>query len=115
MKITILIFVAAFIISCNSKHEQTKEVKVEGYTYADVTAQDSLLYKAWGKYPKDFKTISDWFKDDLLPLFMLHRGFKKEDADAFVEGVVFTHKDGRMAKLRRDMFDWFEGERHKEN
>ena len=30
----------------------------------------------------------------------------------FVEGIVFTHPDGRMAKLRRDMFDWYEGRRH---
>ena len=32
----------------------------------------------------------------------------------FVEGVIFTHPDGRMAKLRRDMFEWFKGAKHKE-
>jgi hypothetical protein len=32
--------------------------------------------------------------------------------NGFVEGIVFTHPDGRMAKLRRDMFDWFTGRRH---
>ena len=32
----------------------------------------------------------------------------------FVEGVVFTHPDGRMAKLRKDMFDWHKGPRHKD-
>jgi len=31
----------------------------------------------------------------------------KGDREGFVEGVVFTHPDGRMAKLRVDMFDWY--------
>ena len=71
--------------------------------------QKHLRYKSWGKYPKDFKTISEWFKE-LMPLFTLRTG----DKEGFVEGIVFTHPDGRMAKLRKDMFDWFKGERHKE-
>jgi hypothetical protein len=32
----------------------------------------------------------------------------------FVEGIVFTHPDGRMAKLRRDMYPWYLGRQHKE-
>ena len=71
-------------------------------------AQKHLRYKSWGKYPKDFETISDWFEKDLLPLYALMKG----DKQGFVEGIVFTHPDGRMAKLRRDMFDWYSGERH---
>ena len=70
-------------------------------------AQKHLRYKSWGKYPKDFDTISDWFKE-LLPLYSSMRG----DREGFVEGIVFTHPDGRMAKLRRDMFDWYKGRRH---
>ena len=73
-------------------------------------AQEYLKYKSWGKYPKDFETISTWFKDGLMPLFALRHG----DKQGFVEGIVFTHPDGRMAKLRRDMFEWYEGKRHKE-
>jgi len=46
-----------------------------------------------------------------MPLYMLKKGVK----DGFVEGVVFTHPDGRMAKLRRDMFDWFKGKSHHRN
>jgi len=67
-----------------------------------------LSYKSWGKYPKTYDAISEWFKD-LMPLFNMsvHHG-----ESGFVEGVVFTHPDGRMAKLRRDMFSWFAGERH---
>lgn len=70
--------------------------------------QKTLKYKSWGQYPKTFEAISEWFKD-LMPLFALHLGQKEE---GFVEGIVFTHPDGRMAKLRRDMFDWYSGQQH---
>jgi len=69
-----------------------------------------LRYKSWGKYPKDFNTLSKWFQEGLLPLYAGHVGSNSK----FVEGIVFTHTDGRMAKLRCDMFDWFKGARHKE-
>lgn len=69
-----------------------------------------LTYKTWGKYPKDFETISAWFRDGLFPLFSASKGNKS----GFVEGVVFHHPDGRMAKLRRDMFGWYKGVRHGE-
>ena len=67
--------------------------------------QKEYKYKSWGKYPKDFESISEWFKN-LKPLFG-----RKYNSD-YVEGIVFTHPDGRMAKLRRDMFDWYKGKRH---
>jgi len=72
---------------------------------------DRLHYKSWGKYPKTFESISEWFKT-LMPLFYMsqHNGEL-----GFVEGVVFTHPDGRMAKLRIDMFDWHTGRAHKQN
>jgi len=65
--------------------------------------QKHLKYKSWGKYPKDFKTISEWFKNDLIPLYASIQGNREK---GFVEGIVFTHPDGRMAKLRRNMFKW---------
>jgi hypothetical protein len=71
-------------------------------------AQEHLKYKSWGKYPKDFDTISNWFKDDLFSLYYIR--LHKEKVPP--EGVVFVHPDGRMAKLRRDMFSWFEGDSH---
>ena len=70
-------------------------------------AREHLAYKSWGKYPKTFEAISEWFKT-LMPLYALKRG----DKEGFVEGVVFTHPDGRMAKLRKDMFEWWTGARH---
>lgn len=72
-------------------------------------AQKNLRYESWGKYPKTFESISEWFKT-LMPLYCGHVG----SSSKFVEGVVFTHPDGRMAKLRIDMFDWYDGPVHKE-
>jgi len=72
-------------------------------------AQKHLRYKSWGKYPKDFKTISDWFREDLFSLYYnMVNGMRKPN-EGFVEGIVFTSPDGKMAKLRRDMFDWHGG------
>jgi len=75
----------------------------------DGFCQKHLKYKCWGKYPKTFESISEWFKE-LMPLYTSMKG----DKEGFVEGIVFTHPDGRMAKLRRDMFDFYKGGRHKD-
>ncbi len=79
--------------------------KIQGHLWIPFSTfcQKHLKYKSWGKYPKDFKTLSEWFKNDLIPLYASMQG----DREGFVEGVVFTHPDGRFAKLRRDMFDWY--------
>ena len=86
--------------------------KIKGHLWVpfETYAKEHLRYKSWGKYPKDFQTISNWFKDELLPLFALKKGNKQ----GFVEGVVFYRKNGEMAKLRRDMFEWFKGKKHKD-
>ena len=79
-------------------------------------AQKHLRYKSWGKYPKDFQTISNWFEKDLIPLYASMVHGEEGRKSGFVEGVIFLHPDGRMAKLRRDMFPfWYEqeGKSHK--
>ena len=98
--------------------------KIKGHLWIPFStyAQKHLRYKSWGKYPKDFNTISEWLKD-LMPLYSLMSGSGSEimkdgkktgKYNGFVEGIVFTHPDGRYAKLRRDMFSWYKGYRHKE-
>jgi hypothetical protein len=73
-------------------------------------ARKKLAYKSWGKYPKTFEALSDWFKDGLNSLFMMQRGVLNQPA----EGIVFHNPNtGEMAKLRRDMFDWYNEKRHK--
>ena len=97
-------------------------------------------YKSYGKYSVEYDGISDWFKGGLFSLFyaLMHGIDDLNEASVsngvFVEGIVFVHPnfDGHvgtadlettatethdnvavpLAKLRRDMFDWFEGERH---
>lgn len=61
-------------------------------------------WKSWisNKYPKDFAAISSWFKD-LPSLFTKKYGTNP----GLAEGIVFWHPDGRVAKLRRDMFEWY--------
>ena len=71
---------------------------------------EHMAYKSWGKYPKTYEAVSKWFRDDIFSLFIRKRGGEI----AFPEGVVFVHPDGRMAKLRRDMFDWWTGRGHGE-
>ena len=83
--------------------------KIKGHLWIpfQTFGQKHLRYKCWGKYPKTFESISEWFKE-LMPLYTSMKG----DRNGFVEGIVFTHPDGRMAKLRIDMFKHFKGDRH---
>jgi hypothetical protein len=92
----------------NNHYQMTEHLWVPFATYC----KPNLRYTSWGKYPKDFQTISDWFRYSLHSLyFQRHNPGQK----VFAEGVVFYHPDGRMAKLRRNMFDWWDGPRHKRN
>lgn len=70
---------------------------------------DKCHWKSWinNKYPKTYESISGWFKT--LGSLFTERVFKKQ---VLAEGLVFYHPDGRRAKLRRDMFDWYDGPRH---
>lgn len=74
--------------------------------------QTKYSYNSWGKYPKTFEAISEWFEKDIFSLYIKMTQNGKTE---FPEGIVFTKKStGQMAKLRRDMFSWYSGTRHKE-
>ena len=99
---------------------QGNPYKIDGHLWVpfETYAQNHLAYKSWngGKYQKDFQTISNWFENDLFSLFMARTQSSKGNmCKVFPEGVVFVKPStGQMAKLRRDMFHWFSGVRHKD-
>jgi len=67
------------------------------------------FWKSWSqrRYPRNYNSISRWFEE--LPSLFNQR-MKLDDIRA--EGLVFYRKNGTMAKLRRDMFDWHQGKKH---
>ena len=73
------------------KKVQSNPMEIEGHLWIPFSSysRNHLAYKSWGKYPKDFDTISKWFKDDLFSLFYRRREGKIKKP----EGVVFTHPD----------------------
>jgi hypothetical protein len=89
--------------------------KIKGQLWIpfETYAREHLAYKSWGKYPKTYETISEWLHNDIFSLFIARH---QEGAKQFPEGIVFVKTStGQMAKLRRDMYDWYDGTRHKEN
>lgn len=78
-------------------------------------AESKLMYTSFYEHDRTFENWSSWFKDYLFSLMARKYAVDKEKK-VFAEGVVFYHPDGiRMAKLRRDMFDWYTGKQHGEN
>ena len=71
----------------------------------------NLKYNSWGKYPKNWESINQWFKNGLIPLFysQIHGiSFKDAKNKCQPEGIVFTDiKTNKMAKIRYDMFEWY--------
>lgn len=97
----------------NNPHQVDKHYWIPFQKYA----QKHLEYNSYGEYDTDFDSISHWFKEELFSLFHArwhNTGLEEAKVanGAFCEGIMFTHPDGRMAKLRRDMFEWYDGERH---
>lgn len=69
-------------------------------------------YKSFHDYDKTFANLSKWFKNDLFSL--MYR--KLHGIVVQPEGAVFYQPStGKMAKLRRDMFDWYKGDYYKKS
>ncbi len=86
--------------------------KLQGHLWVPlVYLRDHCRWHTWeaNKYPKTYEAISEWFKN--MPS-LFNQKMKLPEAQA--EGLVFYHSDGRMAKIRRDMFPWHTGARHGE-
>lgn len=77
-------------------------------------AVKDLAYRSFHEHDRNFKNWSDWFQSGLLSRYYTKRASKTGATDqVMAEGVVFynfrrrAEKKTWMAKLRRDMFDWF--------
>lgn len=105
--------------------EQSGEVigpKVQGNPYQLIVhewypfekAVNDLRYRSFHEHERTFDNWSSWFKDGLLSRYFTKRASKlKLETKVMAEGVVFTNLERKgegktwMAKLRRDMFDWY--------
>ena len=105
--------------------EQAGEVigpKVQGNPYKlDVhewypfeLAIDRLRYKSFHEHERTFANWNTWFKDGLFSRYYTKRASKLGlTGQVMAEGVVFYNLKRKaerqiwMAKLRRDMFDWY--------
>ena len=74
----------------------------------------SLSYRSFHEHARTFDNWNSWFRDGLHSRFYRKIASKKGLEDhVFAEGVVFYNLKRKaaghvfMAKLRRDMFDWF--------
>ena len=81
-------------------------------------AISSLRYKSFDDHERNFDNWSSWFKDWLFSRFYTKRASKLGlDDKVMAEGIIFYNlkrkQEGKkwMAKLRRDMFDWFYSEK----
>jgi hypothetical protein len=77
-------------------------------------AANDLRYRSWHEHERTFANLSSWFKDWLHSRYYQKIATKKGiDDKVFAEGVVFynfkrkAENQSYMAKLRRDMFDWY--------
>jgi hypothetical protein len=73
-----------------------------------------LRYQSFHEHERTFDNWSSWFKDWLHSRYFTKLASKKgSDEKVFAEGVVFYNLKRKaedkvwMAKLRRDMFDWY--------
>jgi hypothetical protein len=74
----------------------------------------ALRYRSFDEHARNFENWSSWFKDYLFSRYFQKRASKmKWDDKVMAEGVVFYNLRRKaeqktwLAKLRRDMFDWF--------
>jgi hypothetical protein len=82
--------------------------------YPFEAAIERLRFKSFHEHERTFDNWSGWFKEWLFSRYYTKRAAKLGLEDkVMAEGVVFynlkrkAQKEKWMAKLRRDMFDWY--------
>jgi len=91
---------------------QANPLKLDNHIwYPFEKAIKHLKYKSFHQHERTFENLNSWFKDHLRSLHHSKRvGYENAE---FAEGVIFynlkrkAENKTHMAKLRRDMFDWF--------
>lgn len=93
-------------------HCQGNPYKLDNHVWYPFTvACEQLKYKSFNYHDRTFKKLSHWFRYHLKSLHHARRvGFQEA---VFAQGIIFYNLKRRdqglpyMAKLRRDMFDWY--------
>ncbi|MDC0980293.1 RNA ligase family protein [Bdellovibrionales bacterium] len=73
----------------------------------------ALTYKSFDEHERNFENWSSWFKNFLRSRYFMKTHKVSFGESVFAEGVIFYNLRRRdegkswMAKLRRDMFDWY--------
>jgi hypothetical protein len=82
--------------------------------YPFVKTIENLSYRSFLEHDRTFENLSNWFKDHLHSRLYTKKASKLGiDKKVFAEGVIFYNLKRKqaglsyMAKLRRDMFDWY--------
>jgi len=97
-----------------------QEFIAEVFSTHDFVRDDTVIEIGPMKPQLVFEEISELFKS-LWSVFKRSRKVSGEISDVTAdlpftglaaEGIVFYSPDGKMAKLRRDMFDWYTGRTH---
>ncbi|MBF0362212.1 MAG: hypothetical protein HQK49_14445 [Oligoflexia bacterium] len=76
-------------------------------------AIEVLRYTSFDKHERNFDNWSSWFKDFLRSRYYMKLHKCQLEESVFAEGVIFYNLKRRaenkswMAKLRRNMFDWY--------
>ena len=80
-------------------------------------AVTDLAYRSFHEHARTFENWSTWFRNGLHSRYFTKRATKAGSAEkVFAEGVIFYNLKRReqnqswMAKLRRNMFDWYYSE-----
>lgn len=100
---------------CIGPKLQGNPYKIDNHEfYPFEKAISDLRYKSFHEHERTFDNWSSWFKDWLHSRYYQKIASKKGiENNVFAEGVVFynlkrkAQNETYMAKLRRNMFDWF--------
>ena len=66
--------------------------------------EENLVYDEWKDIEKNFSAISEFMKNLKSKYYALNHDGKEE----YAEGIIlYRPSTGEMAKLRRDMYDWW--------